>query len=167
MCLTDSAICSRIVTAALFALCLPQLIFGSVDFARRLLAKKNPAELLALIISGDELFLRVRSIEIHARRRQCKVAHEIHPQIKHLRPKIWDLLVTDALLTRHISPRNQTLFAGVFPVGLTPHAAHDPVRVEREIADRVNSFFLGLERFGSAPHATTARPTGKRLPLLV
>ena len=41
MCLTDCAIFSRIVTAALFALSLPQLIFGRIDFARRLLSKEE------------------------------------------------------------------------------------------------------------------------------
>jgi hypothetical protein len=70
----------------------------------RLLAKKNPAELIPLVITGDELFLRVRSIKVHARRRQREIAYEIHPQVEHLRPKIRDLLVTDALLARHISP---------------------------------------------------------------
>src|SRR4029453_13229750 len=133
MCLTDCAIFSRIVTAALFALGLPQLIFGRVDFTRRLLAKKNPAELFPLIISGDELFLRVVAIKIHARRRQRATAYEIHSTIQTFPPKKGDLFVTDSLLARHISPCNQTLFAGVFPVGLTPHAAHDPVRVEGEI----------------------------------
>ena len=94
----------------LFALRLPQLVFGCIDFALRLLAKKNPAELISLIISSDEFFLRVRSIKIYARRPQREIAHEIHPQIEHLRPKIGDLFVTDALLARHISPCNQTLF---------------------------------------------------------
>jgi hypothetical protein len=46
----------------LFALGLSQLAFGCIDFALRLLAKKDPAELIALIKSGDEFFLRVRSI---------------------------------------------------------------------------------------------------------
>jgi hypothetical protein len=77
----------------------------------RLLAKKNPAELIPLVISSDEFFLRVRSIKIYARRPQREIAHEIHPQIEHLRPKIGDLFVTDALLARHISPCNQTLLA--------------------------------------------------------
>jgi hypothetical protein len=38
-----------------------------------------------------------------------EIAHEIHPQIEHLRPKIGNLLVTDPLLARHISPCNQTV----------------------------------------------------------
>src|SRR5438067_2295365 len=122
--------------------------FCSKRRAKSMLPKKNPAELVTLIISGDKLFLRVRSIKVHAGRQQREIAHEIDPQIEHFRPKIGDLLVTDALLARHISPCYQTLFAGVLPVGLTPHAAHDPVRVEGEIADGVNSFFLGLEIFG-------------------
>ena len=47
MCLTDCAIFSRIVTAALFALGLPQLIFGRIDFARRFnshrgVGRRNP-----------------------------------------------------------------------------------------------------------------------------
>jgi len=41
----------------LFALRLPQLAFGRIDFTLRLLAKENAAELIALIKSGDELFL--------------------------------------------------------------------------------------------------------------
>src|SRR5260370_9924956 len=130
MCLTDCAIFYRIVAVASFALCLPQLTFGRIDFALRLLAKKNPTELISLIVSGDEFFLRVRPIKIHSRRWQRKVAHEIHPQLEHLLPKIGDLFVTDTLLARHISPCNQTLLAGVFPMRLSPHAAHDPVRVE-------------------------------------
>ena len=53
-------------------------------------------------VSGDKLFLRVRSIQVHARRWQREVAHEIHPQIEHLGPKIGDLLITDALFAGHI-----------------------------------------------------------------
>src|SRR5262245_12652310 len=97
------------VTPNLFALSLAQLVLGRINFALRLLAKKNPAELVTLVISGGEFFLRVRSIKIHAGRRQREVAHEIHPQIEHLRPKIGDLFVTNAFLAGHISPCNQTL----------------------------------------------------------
>src|SRR6188472_4635067 len=131
----------------LFALSLPQLAFGRIDFALRLLAKQNSAQLIALIKSGDELFLRICSIKVHACRWKREIAHEIHPQIKHLRPKIGDLLVTDPLLAGHVSPCNQTLFPRVFPVGLTPHSAHNSVWIEGEIADGVNSFFLCLEIF--------------------
>src|SRR5262249_43757466 len=139
---------AEIVAVALFALRLPQLVLCHVDFSLRLLAKKNPAELIPMIVSGDELFLRVRSIKVHARRRQREIANEIHPQIKHLRPKIGDLLVTDAFLARHISPCYQTLLTAVFPVGLTAHTAHDSVRVKGEITNGVNSFFFSLEIFG-------------------
>src|SRR5215217_3878802 len=132
----------------LFALDLSQLAFGRIDFALRLLAKKNSAELLALIKSRYEFFLRVRSVEVHPRRRQREIAHEIHSQIKHLRPKIGNLFVADALLARHIGPCNQTLLPRVFPVGLTAHATHDSVRIKSEIADGVNSFFFGLEILG-------------------
>ena len=41
----------------LFALRLPQLAFCCIDFALRLLAKKNAAELIPLVVSSDELLL--------------------------------------------------------------------------------------------------------------
>src|SRR5215472_12850620 len=132
----------------LFALSLAQLAFSRVDFPLRLLAKKNSAELISLIVSGDKSFLRVGSIKIHASRRQREIAYEVHSQIEHLRPKVRDLFVTDALLPRHVGACYQTLLAGIFPVRLTPHAAHGPVGIEGEITDRVNSFFLSLEIFG-------------------
>src|SRR3954469_4453471 len=144
--MTECRLCG--LRRILFALDLPQLAFGRIDFALRLLGKKNSAELLALIKSRYEFFLRVRSIEVHPRRRQREIADEIHSQIKHLRPKIGNLLVADALLARHIGPCNETLLPRVFPVGLTPHATHDSVRIKSEIADRVNSFFFGLEILG-------------------
>src|SRR5260370_18173052 len=129
MCLTDCAIFYRIGAVASFALCLPQLTFGRIDFALRLLAKKNPTELISLIVSGDEFFLRVRSIKIHARRLQRKVAHEIHPQIEHLRPKIGDLLVTDALLAGQITSCDHTSLPAVFPMCLTPPASYIPLSI--------------------------------------
>src|SRR5215469_10662181 len=114
-----------LIASPSFALRLPQLALCSVDFVLRLLAKKNPAELIPLIISGGEFFLRVRSMKIHTRRRQCEIAYEVHSQIEHFRPKVRYLFVTDALLPRHVCPCYQTLLAGIFPVRLTPHAAHD------------------------------------------
>ena len=62
----------------LFALSLPELVFCRIDFACRLLAKNHPAELVSLIIAGDELFLGVCPVKINTSRRQAEVSNKIH-----------------------------------------------------------------------------------------
>src|SRR5206468_5157690 len=81
---------------------------------------------------------------------------------------------------------NQTLAPCVVPMRLASDAAHYPIGIKCQVAYRIDPFFFRLEifghrrpvwsgqrrvrtrsRFGSAPQATTARPTGNRLPLFV
>ena len=110
-----------------------------------MLAKQNRPELVALIIAGDKFLLRVGALKLDASRQHTEVAYKIDPQIEHLRPKIWDLLVADALLARHVRARNQALTTGIFPMRLTPHTAHNPIWIKCQVADRINSFFFCLQ----------------------
>src|SRR5947207_8546223 len=97
-----------------------QLCLGRIHIALRLLAKQNRPELVALIIAGDKFLLRVGALKLDASRQHTEVAYKIDPQIEHLRPKIWDLLVADALLASHVVARIQALTTVIFPMALQP-----------------------------------------------
>src|SRR5581483_10716611 len=66
-------------------------------------------------------------------------------QIEHLRPEIRHLLVANALFAGHVCPSDQPLAAGVLPMRLAAHPAHDSIRIKRKVAYRINPFLLGLE----------------------
>src|SRR2546430_4037904 len=68
-------------------------------------------------------------------------------QVEHFSPEIRDLLVTNPFFPSHVRARDQALPARVLPMRLPAHAAHNPVRIKREIANGEDSFLFGLKIF--------------------
>src|SRR5439155_13795147 len=125
-----------------------QLGLGRIHLALRLLAQQNGPELVALIITGNKLFLRVGPLTPDTHRQHTEIPDKIHAQIEHLRPKVRDLLVTDPLFASHVRARDQAFATGVFPLRPTTHVPHDPIPIRREIAHGINSYFFRLEILG-------------------
>src|SRR4029450_6975404 len=124
-----------------------QFLPGRFSFAGFFPAKQDGAEPFSLIIARDELFLCVDPGKIDTGWLGAEVADKIHVQVKHLRPKVRNLLVADPFFAGHISAGDQPLFPRVVPMRLAPHAAHHPVWIKCEIADCVDSLFFCLEVF--------------------
>src|SRR5207248_1886296 len=128
-----------------FAKRVAQLLLGRFNFAGCFLAKQDGAEFFSLIIACDESFLRVDPGKIDTSWLGTKVADKIHVQVKHLRPKVRNLLVADPFFAGHISAGDQPLFPRVVPMRLAPHATHHTVWIKCEVADCVDSLFFCLE----------------------
>src|SRR5205809_104258 len=128
-----------------FAKRVAQLLLGRFNFAGCFLAKQDGAEFFSLIIACDESFLRVDPGKIDPSWLGTKVADKIHVQVKHLRPKVRNLLVADPFFAGHIRAGDQPLVPRVVPMRLPPYAAHHAVWIKCEVADCVDSFFLCLE----------------------
>src|SRR5438552_17364621 len=122
-----------------FAKRVAQLLLGRFYFAGRFLAKQDGAEFFSLIIARDEFFLRVDPGKIDPSWLGAKVADKIHVQVKHLRPKVGDLLVADPFFAGHIRAGDQPLVPRIVPMRLAPHAAHHPVWIECKVANRAHS----------------------------
>src|SRR5580765_5483450 len=82
----------------LFPESVPQFAPGRVDLFLRVVAQQNGAELVALIVTARKFLLGVTSLYLDPARLDAEVAHKIHAQIEHLRPKIRYLLIFNAFL---------------------------------------------------------------------
>src|SRR5262245_44018920 len=111
-------------TRSLFSQCVPQLLFARFHLALTLIANQDRAQLLALVVAGDEFPLRVRPAQVDSRRLHAEIANEVQSQIEHFGPEVGDLLVTNPFLASHVRARHKTLLARVFPMRLPANAAH-------------------------------------------
>src|SRR6266513_3237788 len=121
---------SIVSSQSLFAKRVAQFFLGRFYFAGRFLAKQDGAELFSLIIARDEFSLRVYPGKIDPSWLGTEVAAKIHVKVKHLRPKVGDLLVADPFFAGHICAGDQPLVPRVVPMRLAPHAAHHPVWIK-------------------------------------
>jgi hypothetical protein len=90
----------------LFSQRVPQLLLARFHLALSLIAKEDRAQLVALVVAGNEFSFRVRPAQINSRRLHAEITDEVQSQIEHLRPEVGDLLVANPFLSRHVCARD-------------------------------------------------------------
>src|SRR5260370_42615983 len=75
----DIATNNRKIGRALFPERVPQFLLRRFHFTFRLIAKQNRAQLIALIIASDKLFLRISAAKINSRGLHAEISDKVKP----------------------------------------------------------------------------------------